>query len=136
MMKKYLWLLTMMLMLVTVLPPAAASRGSQEITYPAYIALEPVTVNLNTPRRTRFLRVDIELLVQDKVNHQLIDFNMPLIRDQIVTMLGGRNPEDLQTHEARETLRQQVREAVRDTLINATGYEAINDLFFSGFIVQ
>jgi len=116
---------------------AGGGHDEKKVTYPTYMPMNPaIVVNLAGTTRTRFLRVEIQLYVQTAEDAQAIDRNMPVLRDKLVTMLGGRDPDSLQQPGAREALRNELREALRDTLMLNAGREAIDDLFFTGFIMQ
>jgi flagellar FliL protein len=124
---------------VMTLPQLAwAGGGNAEPakTYPLYLPMKSVIVNLDGKTRARFLRIELQLFVQNAEDEAMIEHHMPLLRDKLVVMLGGRSVESLEKPGAREALREEVREALREIMMLETGHEAIQELYFTGFIIQ
>ncbi len=61
---------------------------------------------------------------------------MPRIRDRMISLLGGRDPDQIMTTEAREQLRSDLLASLRETMTEHTGKPAISALYFTGFIIQ
>ena len=105
--------------------------------YPGYLALEPaLVVNLASERRTKYLRVDIQFYLETSHDADLVTLHMPLIRNRMITLLGGRQADQIMSMEAREQLRAELLEKLRATMAEETGVPAISALYFTGFIIQ
>ncbi|MBB1125398.1 flagellar basal body-associated FliL family protein [Thiospirillum jenense] len=113
-----------------------AAGGKEETVYPAYLTLTPTIVNLNDQNRARFLRVEIDLSIKTAEDAELIHQHMPALQDRLVVLLGGRDTKELQAPGARDALRKEVLEALRDTMMKTAGQPAVDDLYFTGFIIQ
>jgi flagellar FliL protein len=65
---------------------------------PIFVALEPLTVNLQSEGRPRFLHVGMALKVRDEqAKAQIVEF-MPELRSRLLMLLSNRPPESLVTH--------------------------------------
>ncbi len=134
-----LWVIMALLPLMWWSPAQASSGGSKDdaAAYPGYMALEPaLVVNLASDRRTRYLKLDIQFYLNSSHDAELVKTHMPLIRDRMITLLGGRQPEQVSSMEAREQLRVELLEQLRETMTHQTGEPAIHAIYFTGFIVQ
>lgn len=134
---------TSLLALLLFLPPLTASSGGHgggdktAAAYPGYLALSPpLVVNLASERRAKFLRVDIQFYLETAHDAELVTLHMPLIRDRMVHLLGGRAADQIMSMEAREQLRAELLEKLRATMTEQAGAPAIGALYFTGFIVQ
>lgn len=121
-------------------PPmvGASSKGGEAAgTYPGYMALDPaLVVNLANPRKSRYLRLDVQFLIETPEDAAAMTTHMPLVRDRMISLLGGRDGEQIMTTEAREQLRSEMLETLRKTMSEQTGRPLISALYFTGFIVQ
>jgi flagellar protein FliL len=129
----------MALLSLLVLAPAEASSGGSKdeaAAYPGYMALEPLVVNLASDRRTRYLKLDAQFYLDNSHDAELVKTHMPLIRDRMITLLGGRLPDQISSMEAREQLRVELLEKLRETMMHQTGVPAISAIYFTGFIIQ
>ena len=118
--------------------PGAWAEDKKEDTtvYPAYLTLTPVVVNIADANRARFLRVEIDLSIKTAEDAAIVHEHMPIIQDRLVVLLGGRDAQSLQAAGARDTLRKELLDALRDAMNKAAGHPAIDDLYFTGFIIQ
>lgn len=120
-------------------PSWASSGGSKEsaVVYPGYMELKPpLVVNLASTGRTRYLKLDLQFYLNTSHDAELVTQHLPLLRDRMITMLGGRQPEELNSMEAREKLRAEMLEKLRETMAHQTGIPAITAIYFTGFIIQ
>ncbi len=130
------YLLTLLLGLIPLLGQAE-EHGGKEGTYPGYLALEPsLVVNLASEHRTKYLRVEIQFYLETSQDAELARLHMPLIRDRLITLLGGRESDQIMSAEAREQLRAELLAKLRETMIKQTGSPTISALYFTGFIIQ
>lgn len=128
-----------MIPLLSISPSWASSGGSKEeaAAYPGYMELKPpLVVNLASSGRTRYLKMDLQFYLSTSHDAELVTQHMPLLRDRMITMLGGRQPEQLSSMEDREKLRAELLESLRETMTHQTGVPAITAIYFTGFIIQ
>lgn len=99
-----------------------------------YLPLQSLLVNLEGKRR--YLRADIQLLIDSKAHAERIKMHMPPIRHALIMLFSNRNPEQLAAADEREKLRQAALQDVTKTLQKYGASEGIKDLFFTDFLVQ
>lgn len=103
--------------------------------YPGYMAVEPpLIINLASPRR--YLRLSVQFYIETQSDADLVTLHMPRLRDRMITLLGGRDGEQLMSAEARDQLRIELLENLRKVMMEQTGRPAISALYFTDFIVQ
>lgn len=105
--------------------------------YPGYVSMGPyLIVNLASEDSAKFLRLEIDYYVLSARDNDVIQQHSIALRDRLITLLGGRDMEVLQTVEGREALRKETLEALRETLTRFAGTPAIEDLYFTEFVMQ
>lgn len=126
------------LLLVSSLALSANEGGGEKegggVAGPQYVPLEPVLVNLEG--RRHYLRVVIQVLVDDSGSAEKLGSNMPAIRHSLIMLFSGRNPDEVTTVQEREALRVKAREEVRKVLEPFHAGKGVKDLFFTDFMVQ
>lgn len=102
-----------------------------------YFPLEPAfVVNFKERGRTRFLQVSIEVMTRDPMVIEDIKTHMPLIRNNILLLLGSQKAEDLHTTEGKEIIRQAALEELKRLLGEETGRINVEGLYFTSFVTQ
>ncbi|AFL73235.1 flagellar basal body-associated FliL family protein [Thiocystis violascens] len=126
------------LTLILCLPPTLGQASEEKAgAYPGYLAIEPsLVVNLAGERKTRYLRVEIQCYLDTAQDAERVTLHMPLIRDRLITLLGGRDADQIMSTEARDRLRAELLEKLRETLTEVAGAPTIRELYFTGFIIQ
>ncbi|WPL13761.1 flagellar basal body-associated protein FliL-like protein [Thiorhodovibrio litoralis] len=134
--------LLLLLLLALPLPVTTATAWAQPAlqmtgNYPGYVSMGPyLIVNLASEDAAKFLRLDIDFYVLNAQDNDVIQQYGIAIRDRLITLLGGRDMEVLQGVEGREALRKETLEALRETLMRFAGNPAIQDLYFTAFVMQ
>ncbi len=108
---------------------------------PLYLPLDPpLVVSLEDKGTIRFLQVTVELLSRDEKVIADLKTNMPVIRNNLLMLMGSQSIASLTNREDKETLRQQSLTEVRKILaVNPTGEKppgTVEDLYFTSFVVQ
>jgi flagellar FliL protein len=100
---------------------------------PAYIELNNVIVNLNSPtNQPSFLKLSLSLLVNKSEDQAKINAEMPKVNDVLQSYLRQLRAEDLRGSEGLFMLREELLLRLNKELYPA----AINDIFFNQVIVQ
>ncbi|MBK1672798.1 flagellar basal body rod protein [Ectothiorhodospira shaposhnikovii] len=116
---------------------ALAAPSGSSATFPGYIPLQPaLVVNLDNPRRAQYLQLNAQLYVETARDAQLVEHHMPIIRHHLIMFFGGRDPDLVQTSAAREQLRGEALDTLRQIMTEYIGAPTINGLYFTSFIVQ
>lgn len=111
--------------------PSAA--GLQEEAKPgAIMSLEPFLINLADQETRRYLKIRVELGVdQDKTVKEL-EKALPRIRDAFILLLGSKTFKDLATPEGKLRLK----EEMLQQLAQIPGGKKVREVFFTEFVAQ
>ena len=101
-----------------------------------FYSIKPVfVVNLNSSR-VKFLQVRVDIMTRDQETVKKITDNLPLIKNELLILFSNKNHDEVKTLEGREALRRQALKIVRDVLNKETGNAKIEDVLFTGFVMQ
>ena len=131
-------LMSFMLMLFSGQGLAAEDEAGAAKKTPGYVSLgKPMVLNLATDgRRLAFLQIQADVLVKDDEAKEVVEANIPAIRNKLIVMLSEQNATDMKTPARREEIRKQVTDAVRDMIEEMTNNNDIDEVLFSSFLVQ
>ncbi len=102
-----------------------------------YLALEPpLIVNFPDTDGVRFLQLTITVMAREQSVLDAVARYNPLIRNNLITVMSGRDSQSLMTREGKEKLRQEALREVQSILRRETGAPGIEDLLFTSFVVQ
>ena len=125
--------LAALLLMAGTAPLAAAPDDS----FDPYVALSaPVVVNLANPQRATYLQIAADLQVDSATDKEVVNNHMPVIRDTLILVFGGREPSEVREAANREALREEALTALREALEARSGRPAVNAIYFSSFLVQ
>lgn len=112
--------------------------GEDEILEDAiYYPIKPsIMVSFEGRGRQRLLQADITLLTRDDDIVATIELHMPMIRNALVLLIGGRTYEEVQTAEGKELLRVDCLQELQRLIEKETGKAGIEQVLFTGLIVQ
>lgn len=113
---------------------------------PVYLPLDPpLVVSLQDGGTIRFLQVAVEVMARDERVLAAVQSHMPVIRNNLLMLLGGQSVAALTDREAKEQLRQdalaEIRQVLRKNQPPAKGGKGtvelvVEDLYFTSFVVQ
>ncbi len=95
----------------------------------------PFIVNYLDGNKPRYLQVDITLMSRDPAVVDDVISHAPLIRSQLVNLLGDQSFGDLQTHDGKLLLRELIGEEV-NTVLNNNGSGDIEKVLITNFVMQ
>jgi len=114
-----------------------ASEEAANSDYPGYVPLNPsIVVNLDPSGRAKYLKVDIQCQVDSAEDAALLEKHMPLVRDRLISLLGGRSADEMRTTQQRDDLRAELLSKLREALGDQTGRVVVSAIYFTGFIIQ
>lgn len=103
---------------------------------PIFVMLDPLTVNLQSEGRSRFLQIGMALKVRDEpAKAQIVEF-MPELRSRLLVLLSNRPPESLVTSDDKAKLAEEIRKALNAPLASGMPELGIFSVSFSTFVVQ
>lgn len=108
----------------------------QELTRAQYLPLETMVVNFAQKGPANYLQVDIQLMTNKEGVSAAVEEHMPVIRNDILVMLGSQSYEGVSSREGKERLRQEILVAVNRILKEQTGNEGIQAVYFTNFVMQ
>ncbi|MFO8155973.1 MAG: flagellar basal body-associated FliL family protein [Pseudomonadota bacterium] len=115
----------------------AAEESSRSVGDPQYVSLEsPFTVNFGSQGGARFMQVEVELMTYDKEAVDAIDTHKPVVRDRILSVLGNQDEEDVRGGAGKDSLRKEVLEVVQGVMEERYGKPAIEEVYFTSFVIQ
>ena len=105
---------------------------------PIYIALDPpFVVNFEAEQLVRFLQVTVQVMTRDPETAEIVKANDPVVRNDLLLLLGNQHYETISTREGKEKLRAQALGAVRKVVANAGGKaDKIEAVYFTSFVMQ
>ena len=113
---------------------AAESSDGSLITY---IEMKPAFVlNYGGPGRLKYLKADITLVTSSPLAEETAKHHMPLIRNELVSLLSRQADEAITTPEGQEQIRIEATQAVKDLMQKEVGHPVIDDLLLLNFIYQ
>lgn len=121
-------------------PKATAAADAKDAAKaPAlYVPLDPpFVVNFEAEQLVRFLQVTVQVMSRDPATIELIKANDPVVRNDLLLLLGNQNYAAISSREGKEKLRQQALDAVRKVVTNAGGKAGkVEAIYFTSFVMQ
>lgn len=105
----------------------------------AYIALDPdIVTNYagDNSKKLGFLRITIELMLDNPDFIVDIEHHMPLLRASAIEVIGAQNEQKIKSLTGREEMRRIILRKFRDTLSRETGNVIVKDIIFTKYLRQ
>ncbi|MGB0935845.1 MAG: flagellar basal body-associated protein FliL [Colwellia sp.] len=112
-----------------------SSPTKAESTY-AYLGLEPdiVTNFITTKKRMGYVRLSVELMIEDANTYEIIEHHAPLLRDAIIDIIGQQPEEKIKSIKGRAEIKKLCEEKVKALLITETGQPLIRKILFTQWL--
>ena len=141
MFKKLLLLLTLMCCATSLTFASEGGEGKKEEAKPAgigYYTLDPefITNYVTNGPTLGYVRVKVDLMIDNAGDIELLKKHEPLIRDAITTELGTLTLDQVCSQDGRETARQTLKKQIMDLLTKEEERPVIRDLLFTNFLYQ
>jgi flagellar protein FliL len=117
----------------------AAAKAKEAEKLPAlYVALDPpFVVNFEAEQLVRFLQVTVQVMSRDPATVDLIKANDPVVRNDLLLLLGNQSYATISSREGKEKLRQLALDAVRKVVTSAGGRaDKVEAIYFTSFVMQ
>ena len=102
-----------------------------------YEPMAPAFVlNYNANGRQRYMQVSMTLQARNQADLDALKVHMPVIRNNLLMLLGGQTVSSLTNREDKESLRKQALAEVQKIMKANTGEAGVEDLYFTSFVVQ
>lgn len=96
----------------------------------------PFVVNFQGQSGSRFLQVTMELMTYEQEVATAIEQHMPLIRNNIVFLLGSVNYEQIVTVEGKQKLRADTLSEIQKILKDKIGKSGVEEVYFTSIVMQ
>ena len=108
----------------------------EELSDPIYLPLSPTfVVNFEHKGGIRYLQLSLQVMSFDEEAIEKVEANMPAVRNNLILLFSGQDYGFLTTVEGKEKLREEVRDSINE-LIHLTDKSKVNEVFFTGFVMQ
>jgi flagellar FliL protein len=116
----------------------AAEAKKEALLPPIYIALDPpFVVNFEAEQLVRFLQVSVQVMSRDPATVEIVKVNDPVVRNDLLLLLGNQHYETISTRDGKEKLREQALTTVRKVVTNAGGKaDLVEAVYFTSFVMQ
>jgi flagellar FliL protein len=103
-----------------------------------YIAMDPpFVVNFDAGAGARFLQVTVQLMTRDLATVEFLKAHDPVIRNDLLLLLGNQKVEDVASREGKEQLRVASLYAVRQIVKSEGGDpDKLEAVYFTSFVMQ
>ncbi|CAH0532295.1 hypothetical protein VST7929_00111 [Vibrio stylophorae] len=114
--------------------PAAA----QAETGYRYFSLTPdITTNFHTNGDDLgFVRVSVDLMIENPADVSIVEHNVPLIRDAIIEVLTEQNEAQIKSIAGREAIRLACLQKVNELLLAEANKKVVTELLFTKYLYQ
>lgn len=123
-------------------PDTSASEKAAQKTHatgakvPYFYEFEPFLVNFPRGENARLLQINFSVLTYDEKTLEALGKHAPMIRNNLLLLLGGYKPEDLQPVQGKEALRQAIAQEIQKVLDGQTEGGTFEAVFFTQFVMQ
>ncbi len=112
----------------------APQKASADV---GYYGFEPdIVANYisQSSRKLGYVRVTVDLMLEDVNNITVVEHHMPLLRDAIVEILSQEPEEKIKSLTGREEIRQKCIDRVKNLLQQETGKDIVRDVLFTKYL--
>ena len=104
---------------------------------PIYIPLHPAfVVNFENQEKVSFLQVDIQVMTYDSSVEGALKTHMPIVRNELLLLLGGKQYHEINTREGKRNLSQEAIREIQRVLEEVGAPASIEALYFTSFVMQ
>lgn len=116
------------LLLASVKPVVAADY--------AYFGFEPqiVTNYVAVKKKMGYVRLTVELMIEDSSNYEVVEHHAPLLRDAIINIIGQQPEAKIKSINGRYEIQRQCEDQVKALLTKETGQPLVKKLLFTQWL--
>ena len=104
---------------------------------PVYLAMTPPFIaSYAVGSRQRYLKMEISLFARDQETLDVAKQHEPLLRNNIISILGGQNYDALRTQEGKVALVETITVGIQDVLLEEMGRPGIEKILLTSFVLQ
>ncbi|BCE02235.1 flagellar basal body-associated FliL family protein [Marinicellulosiphila megalodicopiae] len=111
--------------------------GKPISTEPIYLAMKPAFIsNYQVGSRQRYLQMEISLFARDQETIDVAKEHEPLLRNNIISILGAQQYDVLRTDEGKKALIDSITVEIQDILLEEMGRPGIEKVLYTSFVLQ
>jgi flagellar FliL protein len=124
-----------LLILVTLLSFALSLSSVKAADY-AYFGFEPsiITNYVAVKKKLGYVRITVELMIEDSSNYETVEHHAPLLRDAIITIIGQQPESKVRSINGRQEIQRLCEIKVKNLLTKETGQPLIKKLLFTQWL--
>ena len=113
----------------------SAMMPTQAADY-AYFGFEPeiVTNYVAVKKKMGYVRLTVELMIEDSNNLDVVEHHSPLLRDAIISIIGQQQEEKVKSIKGRTEIQRLCEEKVKSLLTKETGKPLVKKLLFTQWL--
>jgi flagellar FliL protein len=117
---------------------AAVEEVVEEPALPAqYVVLKPeFVVSFQVGPRQRFLQLNIEVMTRKQSVVDALNLHEPMVRNDIIRIIGEQNFDYLRTAEGRVALQEQLLQHLAQLVQREAGTDGVEAVLFTDFVMQ
>lgn len=102
----------------------------------AYFGFEPsiVTNYVAVKKKMGYVRLTVELMIEDASNYDIVEHHAPLLRDAIINIIGQQPESKVKSINGRHEIQRLCEEKVKQLLEKETGKPLIKKLLFTQWL--
>lgn len=118
--------------LLLVLLSSAATKAADY----AYFGFEPsiVTNYVAVKKKMGYVRLTVELMIEDASNYEIVEHHSPLLRDAIINIIGQQPESKVKSINGRHEIQRLCEDKVKELLEKETGKPLIKKLLFTQWL--
>lgn len=102
-----------------------------------YEDLHPAfTVNFNEESKKKFMQVYMVAKFYDMEARDQFKMHMPVVRNNLLMLLSGKNSDELSTMESKENLRKDALMTAQSVMQEIYGENLVEDIYFTKLVMQ
>ena len=124
-----------LLILITLLSFALPFTSVNAADY-AYFGFEPsiITNYVAVKKKLGYVRITVELMIEDSSNYETVEHHAPLLRDAIITIIGQQPEAKVRSINGRKEIQRLCEIKVKNLLTKETGQPLIKKLLFTQWL--
>lgn len=111
--------------------------GPAKIGTALYVSIpNPITFNVPGASRDRLVEIKVQLMVRGSDHEEKVKMHIPSIQGALNTAFSKANADDLSTEAGKIAVRDNALKEVQKTLKDVAGNELVEQVLFTGFVMQ
>ena len=116
---------------------ATGDAGTASMGTALYVSMpRPFVFNVPGASRDRLVQIKVQLLVRGQNNEEMAKQHIPLIESTMLKTFSKANADDLVTAAGKDTLKAVALKDVQDALVGVAGTMVVEEVLFTGFVMQ